>query len=220
MEQIKGLFEIHITVLNTDIMRLLKYVNNNPEKNLKIVYAISSNGDHPHQLMISKWKSGSALESINSALEISDSMDNFGLSIVRTKVESMASNRGVPQTNEEYENYEKHIINEVNIPYFEYHAKINLNGKTIDDLENTVNYIKSLNISNFRIGVSINAMGSKRLPLLTMRMYYCGFDEAEEIKNMVLDDHIKKSGYTIDGCIQREFSVYDNNKTIDKNWLE
>lgn len=242
MNIITGLFEIHITFVNEDdsIMNLIKFKNAYSEKNLKMVLAVSSKGTHLNQLMISKWKSGTSHEAICCARDLVLDAEEYNLKILRIKVEAMASNHGVPQTNQEYINYTNSIKDINSSPYFEYHAKINLNGKTIDDTEILLSRFyaeycnempeteRLMNESNIdastpirvNVALSINAFSVKQKPLLTIRVYNCGFNNAEKIKNNIIDNHIKKHECTIEGCIQREFSIYDDNKGVDYGWLE
>ena len=227
MINIKGLYEIHITVDMENLFNLWKYVDEHP--GTKLILAVSKEGSFKHQYMISKWKNGTYEQVLAKMRTIEEDMKSYDINLVRSKIESMAHNKGVPETEEEMTEYLKNTLVDSEIrseqlvgkPYFEYHAKIDLNKKSIDDLETVLNgnYLTS----NDKLGddtyfnASVNICGSKKY-LITIRIYNHGRTYSEKQKDIVLD-YIKEQGYIIDIAIQQEFSVYDDNDSIDIGWL-
>src|SRR5690348_505264 len=115
LSDINGLFEIHIACSIDNLNLLWQFTYNRPE--FKLILASASKGKIKDQYMISKWKNGNALDVIEKAKLIEKEMIDFGLNVIRTKVESMAHNSGVPTTMEEYYSL-------LNRDYFSYHGTI------------------------------------------------------------------------------------------------
>lgn len=211
MDRIHGLFEIHITVdISTGLYKLWEYTNNN--KGVKLIMAVADEGLCKDQYMISKWKNGNFSDVVNRALEMELDMISMDIKPIRVKVESMAHNNGVPATTSDYESLSKskEIMGR---PYFEFHAKIELNSHTIKDL---TTMLKGIRYTDTFVAHSINICGSK-VPLLTIRVYNHGRDYAIHAKDIVLTQI--KTMFKIIGNIQQEFSVFDTNEEMDKGWL-
>lgn len=201
-EQIEGLFEIHITVDpdQIDLLRLFCL-----DQKLKPILAVASIGKNPNQLMISKFKRGTFKEIIQRMDQLQKEMEDFGLKIVRKKIESMAHNKGVPQRiNLHFEGKEY---------YFEFHLKY--------AIENSKQYreIEKIAIEN-DCGVSFSAFKENIKALFTIRIAgFCGFENAEKQKNKIIDK-LKEKGFHTHDQIQQEFSVFDSNPEYDDGWLK
>ena len=111
MQDIYGAFEIHVSVNPEQICLMKLYC---AERNMKLILASATYGDNPNQLMMSKWKHGTSSVAILKAHSIATDMKDYGLEIVRVKIESMAHNKGVP--------LEKNTGCQ-NENYFEFHTK-------------------------------------------------------------------------------------------------
>lgn len=214
MIKVKGLFEIHITVnTNNGYYPLWKYTHD--KKDLKIILAVSENGDYKDQYMISKWKNGNYQEVLDKTNQIVNDMKLNNIDILRVKIESMAHNDGVPYTEEQFNQFiQNKLTGKV---YFEYHAKVDLNNNSYDKFNKWCNNQNSFKENDIYIANSVNICGSK-IPLLTIRCYNHGRQIAEFNKNLLLDD-LKNFGFKIIGNIQQEFSLYDTFDNLDKNWL-
>ena len=66
--------------------------------------------------------------------------------------------------------------------------------------------------------MSVNLCSSSRKPLITIRKYDMGKDEAMEQKNLILDN-LKQQGFKFEDQLQEEFSVYDDFSSVDNGWL-
>ncbi|AEA07192.1 putative ankyrin repeat-containing protein [Lausannevirus] len=212
---IKGLFEIHITVKNSNVPKLKIFCEKN---NIKAIFACSGKGsdDTNSQVMISKWKRGVSCDVISTANELAKKMADFGLDILRVKVEAMQCNEGVPITKEESQKCVRGC-------YFEFHLKYPL--KETDDgmepLERASKQVASQIFSecNFGVGVSMNIFSAKTHPLLTLRITDSWKEEADRIKDELLNG-LKKLGYKSNSGIQQEWAFYDTNPSLDDGWLE
>ncbi|AMQ10892.1 putative ankyrin repeat-containing protein [Brazilian marseillevirus] len=212
---IKGLFEIHVTVKNTNVPKLKIFCERN---NLKAILACSGKGndDCNSQVMISKWKSGVSCDVVSVANELSKEMAKVGLEVLRVKVEAMQSNEGVPNTKEESDKCIRGC-------YFEFHLKYPLkptdNG--MEGLEEAAKEVAE-NIQSqcdFGIGVSMNIFSAKNHPLLTLRVMDSWKEEAVRIKDELLDG-LKEFGYKSNNGIQQEWAFYDTNQNLDDGWIQ
>lgn len=131
--------------------------------------------------------------------------------VVRIKLESLATNDGVPQTDE----------NAHEIPgdtYFEYHIKL----KDVEINESNDNKLKSLsqkltNELNIKVPFSCNNLPDYQR-FLNARTYKLGFKNSYALIDKIADA-IKENGFTIDRIVS-EFITYDTNKALDQGWLE
>lgn len=136
---------------------------------------------------------------------------NEHFEVIRLKLESLANNDGVPQTDEEAQN----------IPgdtYFEYHIKI----KDAPATEESDTILKNLSYQltkdlNIRVPFSCNNLKDYQR-FLNARTYHLGFKNSFD-KILKIKTAIEKSGYNIERVIS-EFIVYDTNKKLDTGWLE
>jgi hypothetical protein len=202
LQHIEGLHEIHITTHPKDLFALRMYcIDNNPQ--LKPILAVSQKGDSPIQPMFSKFKNGTALEVIERANYMATIMQDYGIRVTRVKVESMMHNIGVPTE-------ENTLCSPDN--YFEFHLKI--------EVANSSEWIKlDKCCSKYNAHLSFNAFKKETVPLVTLRLPgNLGSKKAIEIKNDLMI-HLKDNGFHSNSSIQSEFSVYDNNQSLDKGWL-
>jgi hypothetical protein len=205
---IKGLFEIHITVDHSQgFIDLYNFVNTSKEK-LKLVLACM---DKSEQYMLTKWCANRTVdEAIDIANNVADIMKSKGLKVTRVKVESTSINTGVPQTTEDYvlavEQLSKHSENRD--IYTEFHYKI-LNITDWRDLSTIV--------QKHGAAVSVNLCGKEKKILLTLRCYD-GFVEAYRARDLLFKN-LQEDGVVLSEEGQSEFSVYDSYPELDRDWL-
>jgi hypothetical protein len=200
MSGISGVFEIHISVDPVQITKLRLFTMKNK---MKPILAVAQHGQHPNQLMISKWTTGTVLEAVSRAKEIADQLKDDGLDVVRVKVEAMAHNKGVPQE----PNGDADPSH-----YFEFHIKIPIEEhRSWQELEDLA--------AASRCAVSFNAFKDTVAALVTMRVSASrGYREAETMKDSLLAA-LKGGGFVAGGEVQKEFSVFDSLPEYDAGWL-
>lgn len=201
---ISGLFEVHLTVNESNMykFRLFCFMNN-----LKPIYAVSEN--MKPQLMLSKYKNSSDISKvIDKAMEIKNELEKIGVEVIRTKIESMGSNEGVPKYRNEVK-YDPSI-------YFEWHIKFPV--RTIVDYKNLKETIESFpNVFHTTSFLSFNALKKDGIEtsLVTLRVSgHVGSIEAIGIKDEFMN-YIKSRGHFTNDGISFEFSVYDDNVLLD-----
>jgi hypothetical protein len=136
---------------------------------------------------------------------------NEHFEVVRIKLESLADNDGVPQTDAEA----------CNIPgdtYFEYHLKLKDKDITAEDDEKLKSLSKKLcEELNIRVPFSCNNLPDHQR-FLNARTYKLGFKNSYSLVEKVINA-IKENGFTLDRIVS-EFITYDTNKALDRGWLE
>jgi hypothetical protein len=201
IDMIEGLHEIHITVDSSDLFGLRMYCM---DTKTKPILAISEYGNHPIQAMLSKYKSGKALEIISLAKEMAKQMaEKYNIRVLRIKVESMMQNEGVPVL----ENDEKD-----DQFYFEFHLKVSVENS--DNWKKIANICKTVNAH-----LSFNAAKKETIPLITLRLpVSLGSNKAMKRKDDLLQ-LLRVNNILVHDGIQSEFSVFDSNVELDKGWL-
>jgi len=194
-----GLHEIHITVNPTQIFTLRWFCK---QHKMKPILASTAYGNHPNQLMISKYKNGSSKEAIEKAYSIAKDMEVAGLEILRVKVEAMVHNKGCPTGDVIPKNPEE---------YFEFHIKILVDSW---DEYQQLSHVAT----RYSAHLSFNAFKRELEPLVTLRVFNCSYIEAMN-KKAELIEAIQGVGFTTNFEIHQEFSVYDSNQKLDKGWL-
>lgn len=213
-----GIFEYHITVDPQDnYVKLLEYLKEYEKmRGLKVVFAVSSQKNN--QYMLSHFtRKNDDRTAIEGANQIANEMRQFGLKVVRIKVESHGA-KGIPMTKKDYQMFHKYLIekydNAAGQPYYEFHVKVSANKSNpayYEQLEHDIRQFRG-------VAISYNLCSQTRMPLLTVRVYDEGFILAIKYKDHVIDT-LKTLGYVFDDKIQQEFSLYDTCSNLDDGWL-
>ena len=143
---------------------------------------------------------------VEDAKKLSESFE-----VVRIKLESLAINDGIPQTDAEA----------LAIPgdtYFEYHIKL----KDVEINQSNDDKLKALSQQltqelNIKVPFSCNNLPDFQR-FLNARTYRLGFQNSYALINKITEA-IKENGFTIDRIVS-EFIAYDTNKALDSGWLE
>jgi predicted nucleotidyltransferase len=204
-KEVKGTFEFHITVQTdedekTNVKTFKKYCL---DHKLKPIVILLDKGKHPTQVMTSSYHNGVFPDNINHINEVAQGLKDAGFKLKRVKIESMASNKGVPTTPELHATWDKNC-------YFEFHYKIHIDDK--DQLRRLTDFCTQWKP---RLYVSKNQV-RKKYNFATLRMFECGREKAFE-EYQAIEKALLEEGYKINK-IEREFVVYDNNLELDAGW--
>jgi hypothetical protein len=131
--------------------------------------------------------------------------------VVRIKLESLAINDGIPQTDAE-------ACAMPGDTYFEYHIKL----KDMEINEQNDEILKQLSAKLTKeLGIAV-PFSCNNLPhfqrFLNARTYRLGFTNSYALIEKIICE-INKNGFTIDRVVS-EFIPYDTNKQLDRGWLE
>lgn len=131
--------------------------------------------------------------------------------VARLKLEAVAVNPGVPQTDEEA----KAIPGDT---YFEYHIKIK--GSPTPENDAILKQLAAELTDELKIKIpfSCNNMGEKNQRFLNARTYGLGYPASNAKVDRIVEA-IQARGFEVSKVI-REFIVFDTNKDIDRGWLE
>ncbi|CAF1003109.1 unnamed protein product [Adineta ricciae] len=213
---VKGTFETHVTLdcsNNTEevIEKLKKACENTKYKVIFIDLNSHNKKEKNQQLMTSSYHCGeypAIVSEINE--EVHKHFRDFN--IVRVKIEALASNDGIPETD-----IEKKLFWDDKSNYFEFHYKVLLKidnyGKAYKELENICNYSRGLHLSRNAFQ-RLNEDNSYYL--ITKRLFENGRKSAFEINDRTID-YLTARKYPPLKTV-REFVVYDSFIELDKDW--
>lgn len=195
----QGTFEVHL-ITNPDCQtKLFGYITNLTNKNLirpRPTCAHALYGDYPIQPMLTFWINGTINDIIDVVNDITMDMIKHDIPIIRTKIEAMAHNKGVPNICEDES-------------YFEFHFKIEItNTKEWNDIVKL--------ITPFGGHLFYNPYNKTLNPIVTLRRY-TSLDDLETTYDIV-KTILETNNYKL-SSLEKEYSVYDSNVYLDQNWL-
>ena len=195
----KGIFEVHLITTYEHQTKLFAFITDLDDKRLirpRPTCAQALYGDHPVQPMLTTWINGT-IDDIKSMVELLrlDMIDK-GIPIIRTKIEAMAHNEGVPN-----ECIDDH--------YFEFHFKV--------PISNTAQWNDIVRlIIPFGGHLFYNPYSKTLNPIVTLRRY-TSLPDLEEVY-LNVKTILEKHNFVLTS-LEKEYSVYDSNVNLDKNWL-
>lgn len=199
----KELFEFHVTIHPDDDYLLYAYVQQlqqttagrttNEVIKPRATYPRELYGKHPRQPMLTGSLYGTIDKVTATALKLAAEMEQYGIRVVRRKVEALASTAYVAHKT-----------------YFESHFKVTT---TNCDQYNKI----ALLVLPDGGHVSFNMHDRVPNPIVTFRVY----DSAEhliELTNRYIEE-IKKLGFNIAQNPHFECAIYDDNVLLDSDWI-
>lgn len=202
---IRGVFEIHITINCDNNDELNLFLECCKKNNIKPIIIELSNGDYVRQVMTSSFIVGNYKDEIIEKTKqvVNKLFENTKLysKIMRVKIESLARNPGVPLDN-----------NAETDKYFEFHYKISISNP--EDYE----YVKTM-IKKYDGRLSRNAfknMETNKHYFITKRVHNSGQNYALDQYNE-LNDVLTINGYQPIKS-EAEFVVFDSNYNLDSGW--
>lgn len=195
----KGLFEVHLITKSEYQTQLFGYITNLRDTRLvrpRPTCANAMYGDYPVQPMLTFWISGTIEEVTKTVSEIESDMIKNNIPIIRTKIEAMPHNDDVPT-----KCHDNH--------YFEFHFKVKISSTK--DWNNVAKLIVPYGGHLF-----YNPYNKTLNPIVTIRRY-TSLDDLEKVYNVV-KELLESHKYVLTQP-EKEYSVYDSNVNLDKNWL-
>ncbi|CAF1258937.1 unnamed protein product [Rotaria magnacalcarata] len=215
---VKGTFEAHVTFdcshhTEQVIEKLQKVCEDTKYKIIFIDLETNQTKMKSQQLMTSSYHCGeypSIVKSIEE--EVYKHFQDFN--IIRIKIESLASNEGVPQTD-----IDKRLFWDEATNYFEFHYKVlvknDLKGQRLIALQNICKSNR-----DFNLHVSHNEFKQTDENdfhyMVTMRLFHVGREKAFEQNDEVIKYLTTKNFPPLK--VVREFIVYDTHIELDKEW--
>jgi hypothetical protein len=210
-KKVTGIFEYHVTVNlgEKPLEVFIEYCRNYKDIKLKPI-VIQLPAKNPTQVMTSSYKRGLYPENVQDIKKIANDLKDSGFQVSRIKIESMASNEGVPINSNKKEN--ERTINHFTKnkgTYFEFHYRIPVENHNFE------NILKKLCKEN-NAHLSKNPLKDSSSKYVTTRCFDCGRQEAFE-KYYHLEKVLLENNFTVEKS-EREFVVYDTNLDIDDGW--
>jgi hypothetical protein len=197
----KGLFEVHLITTPEYQSQLFGFITNLNDTRIirpRPTCAYALYGDYPNQPMLTFWVNGFVDEVTNIVNDIKTDITEI-MPIIRTKIEAMAHNEGVPLPCT--------VCTEDH--YFEYHFKVPITSTS--EWNALVNIITPYGAHLF-----YNPYNKNLTPIVTIRRY-----TSLDALDIVYHDVIKllEDNHFTHTELEKEYSVYDSNVNLDKNWL-
>jgi hypothetical protein len=202
----RGTFEAHLTVQADGHERREAFRRLCAELGVKCVLIELARGVSRSQPMTASYHRGNLPDVMKEIEALHTRLWQGGFPVVRVKLEAVASNPGVPVTDDEAAAGPE--------GYFEFHAKLRLPGGT--DLE-------PLRVVCDRHGAHLSRNERKRDEdgtaerFVTLRVYKAGRERAAAVYENLLRDLTASSFEVVSQ--QREFTVYDGRADLDAGWL-
>lgn len=197
----KGLFEVHLITTPEHQSQLFGFITNLIDSNDKSLIrprptcAYALYGNYPNQPMFTFWVNGHIDEVNKVVYDIEARMAKM-MPVLRTKIEAMAHNEGVPNVCSDDH-------------YFEYHFKVPVKNTTEWNLLVEI-------ITPYGAHLFYNPYNKNLTPIVTLRRYTSLDDLDHEYKYMIKDLEYNQFVYHE---LEKEYSVYDSNVELDQNWL-
>ena len=136
---------------------------------------------------------------------------NEHFEVVRLKLEAMASNPGIPRTDEDAAQMPPGL-------YFEHHIKLNAPVTPESD-----DRLKALGRElttelGIRVPFSCNNLRGKNQRFLNARTYAMGAERSATVVERIIEA-VQARGFSVTKVIE-EYVVFDTNKALDGGWLE
>lgn len=196
-----SIFEVHLITRPECQNHLFGYITNLVDDRLirpRPTCATALYGDYPVQPMLTFCIMGEAGEVMAHVDKIRLSMESFGIPIIRTKVEALAHNDRFDKREECKDGH-----------YYEFHFKV--------PIVSTSDWNKLVELClPFGAHLFYNPYNKTMTPIVTIRRYTTLNnleDDFDRLKQALTDN-----GFEINS-VEREFSVYDSDVGLDKNWL-
>jgi hypothetical protein len=225
--QCRGTFEAHMTV-DAGPERREAFAMLCERIGVKCVLIELAAGRSPSQPMTAAYHRGDLATVLGEIERHYVGLVEGGFSVVRVKIEAVATNAGVPVTDDEATAFPD--------AYFEFHAKLRL-PKTDDNvgleslLDLCVRHGAHLSRNDRKVDVSRPACGGSatttarslvelatRDRFVTLRVKKSGRTRATAAFESLLDS-LKTAAFAVVG-VKREFTVYDSQANLDAGWLE
>lgn len=215
IESFKGTFEVHIIVKVEDQFRLFAYCShcswssygNNPSNckhktTIRPTCALAHSGDFPCQPMLTYLCDGTSEQAVEDAKATAKAMEQYGLHVLRTKVELVS----IPKS------WHDQILERP--MYWETHFAVASNGM------DTWRAIEK-ECANVGAALFFNPYSKKpgyMTPVVTLRRYDTTLSDTLSLTHK-LRKSLTEAGFECDSKTHVEMSVFDDNVQLDNNWL-
>lgn len=215
---VKGTFEAHITFdcgnePEKCIERLKKICENSKYKIIFINLNTEGNEKKLQQLMTASYHCGE-YPMIVKQIEEEASKYFHEFSIIRIKIESLASNSGVPESD-----LEKRLFWDTNNTYFEFHYKVLIEN---DETNTKLDELRNICQSHYGHPLHLSHNAFQKVDethfhyMITLRLFQMGRKNAFEYHEQIIN-YLTENKFPPLKTV-REFAVYDSHIALDQQW--
>jgi hypothetical protein len=204
----RGTFETHVTVEAEDRAARERFRALCGEWGVKCVLIELPEGTSRSQPMTASYHSGELADVLGEVVGLTRRVRAAGFAVTRLKLEAVATNPGLPDTDEEARRFPPEN-------YYEFHAKLLLPaGADLAALRDCC--------ARHEARLSSNALKAdqdgRREQFVTLRLYHAGRQRAFAHFDRLVDD-LTAAGYVV-GSRLREYTIYDSAVRLDAGWLD
>lgn len=201
----RGTFEAHVTIDAADLAARDRFRAACRELGARCVIIELPHGQTRSQPMTATYHTGELAEVVGEVAALAAALRGRGFAVTRVKLEAVASNAGVPVSDEEARRFPPGN-------YFEFHVKAALPpGGDVAALRAVCR--------EHGAHLSKNALkGDEARRFVTQRAYGVGRARAEA-RFEALCAALQQAGYALSNRL-REYSIFDSNAAVDAGWID
>ncbi len=204
-----GLFELHVTVDCSDVGAFSQFCQKMDKPKLKPVVIELPYGENQKQVMTSNWVVGSYEKACGILQQVTKLVSSQGYSISRSKIEALASTKGVPETSEQVTTFPESN-------YFEFHAKVVIPDEKMSRIEELSKLALSKNAHLSKNGLKQEKPGLNAR-FVNLRVSLKPKNEAFKLRDELVQALNEADWQT--EKVQSEYVVYDSNLKYDQGWM-
>jgi hypothetical protein len=204
----RGTFEAHVTVAADSPAERARFRDLCGELGVKCVLIELPEGATRSQPMTSSYHRGELAAAVGDVAALSRRLRDAGFPVTRLKLEAVATNEGVPETDAEAR--ELPADN-----YFEFHVKLLLPAHA--DL-GALRACCARHDARLSRNALKSAADGRSERFVTLRLYHVGRATAFAHSDRLVDD-LTAAGFAV-GSRLREYSLYDSAVGLDAGWID
>jgi hypothetical protein len=204
----RGTFEAHVTIEAANLAERARFQAVCQELGVKCVLIELPHGQTRSQPMTSTYHRGDLAAVVEEVAGLSRNLRQRGFTVTRLKLEAVASNTGVPVSDEEARGFPPGN-------YFEFHVKATLpEGADLAPLR-ALCHEHGAHLSSNALKREDDGRSQR---FVTMRVYGVGRETAtERFEGLV--QQLRQRGYALSNTL-REYTIYDSNIAVDAGWID
>lgn len=203
-----GTFEAHVTTQVQDIGERERFRRLCAEWGVKCVLIELPQGETRSQPMTASYHHGDLPKVIEEVTALGQRLRAAGFPIERLKLEAVATNEGLPESEEDVRRFPREN-------YFEFHIKLLLPADV--DEEALQKLVEQHQARLSRNALKAHEDGMKER-FVTLRLYHMGRIRAFETFERLVTV-LSTAGYHVVHKI-KEYTIYDSTVTLDAGWID
>jgi hypothetical protein len=204
----RGTFESHITIEAADLSQRQRFRDVCQQLGIKCVLIELPQGNTRSQPMTACHHHGDIARVLGEVDSLCRNLRAAGFSLVRVKLEAVAANEGVPDSDEEASRFPPEN-------YFEFHVKLCLSENADLEAMRTCCDHHAARLSRNALKTEEGGCSER---FVTMRVYGAGRRSAF-VRLEALERDLSAAGFAIVNR-QREYTLFDSAERLDAGWID